>query len=259
MACVVDSAAQERLVAEQLPEGFLKDAASEPSTEFGSEEGSERGEVDSSDCDDCGSLTTFGAEDTILILDWDDTVLPTTWIQEQGLRIDDPLAMPSAAQAGLLRAVALRAAETLRVAKAHGTVVLVTNAERGWVELSCQEYMPSLLPSLEGVKILSARFAYEWRGVQRPSEWKYLAFHSEISEFCGADRKYNVISIGDSPHEREALIRVTDRIPNSSVKALKLTERPKIEQLLEEHELIIECLSDIVAHDGCLDLAIRFA
>jgi hypothetical protein len=33
-------------------------------------------------------------------------------------------------------------------------VVLVTNAERGWIELSCQKFMPTLFPSLENVKAL---------------------------------------------------------------------------------------------------------
>jgi hypothetical protein len=242
----------------------VEDTESDPSTEFGSDDSVS----ENSDCEsgDCRAEATFAVEDTIFIFDWDDTVLPTTWLEEQGLFPDDSTVTLNAEQETLLNAVAERASETLRVAKAHGTVVLVTNAEHGWVELSCQQFMPSLLPSLEGVKILSARSTFEWCAetrIERPSEWKYLAFYSEIGEFyelsAHGDRRKNVISIGDSPHERQALIRVMEHIPNSCVKAMKFTERPNIEQLLDEHKLLNECLGDIVHHKGSLDLGLQFA
>lgn len=38
------------------------------------------------------------------------------------------------------------------MAKQLGTVVLITNAERGWIELSCQKFLPTLFPALESVK-----------------------------------------------------------------------------------------------------------
>merc|ERR1719379_3057192 len=102
----------------------------------------------------------FTAAETVLIFDWDDTVLPSWWVQSQGLRLDDD-SVVTKWQADQLLEVAKLAAETLRVAKQFGTVVLVTNAERGWIELSCQKFLPPLRASLEGVKLLSARSTYE--------------------------------------------------------------------------------------------------
>ena len=40
--------------------------------------------------------------------------------------------------------------------KALCEVVLITNAERGWIELSCQKFLPTLFPVLESVKASSA-------------------------------------------------------------------------------------------------------
>lgn len=233
-----------------------EDTASDPSTELGSEDsGSECSEDDSDD----GSPAPFYAEDTILIFDWDDTVLPSTWIQEQGLRLDED-SVPTEVQQAQLQKMADRAAQTLCVAKRHGKVILVTNAERGWIELSCKKFMPSLYPTLEDLKLLSARSTYEHQGVASPFEWKYLAFESEIACFYEAfagDRRKNVLSFGDSAHEREALIRVTERLQNCRTKSLKFVERPEVEQLLKEHELISGCFRHIVNHDGNLDLCIR--
>mmetsp|Transcript_58186 Transcript_58186/g.165443 ORF Transcript_58186/g.165443 Transcript_58186/m.165443 type:complete len:250 (-) Transcript_58186:79-828(-) len=234
----------------------VEDAASNPSTELGSEDSSS--ECSGEDCDEAASDPLL-AEDTILIFDWDDTVLPSTWIQEQGLRLDEE-SIPTTEQQAQLQKMAEHAAQTLCVAKRHGKVVLVTNAEHGWIELSCQKFMPALFPFLENVKILSARSTYEHQGVASPFEWKYLAFENEICCFyepSTASRRKNVISFGDSAHEREALIRVTEHMQNCRTKSLKFVERPEVEQLLKEHELISGCFRHIVNHDGNLDLCIR--
>jgi hypothetical protein len=203
----------------------------------------------------------FGIDETILIFDWDDTVLPSSWVQEKGLKLDRE-SQPTQKQQEDLAELARLASETLRLAKQMGTVLLVTNAERGWIELSCQKFMPELLPSLENVKLLSARSAYEPSYGSSPLEWKLRAFESEIGRIFAAGeesdaRRKNVVSIGDSAHEREALIRVTAGIPNCRTKSLKFVERPGVEQLCKQHALVARCFSRIVHHDGNLDLHIR--
>lgn len=107
--------------------------------------------------------------------------------------------------------------------------------------------------------MLSARSTYEPQGVSQPSEWKYLAFEEEIRGFFGAagDRTRNVVSLGDSAHEREALIRATEGTACCRAKSLKFAERPKIDQLLKQHALISACFDHIVNHDGNLDLCIQ--
>merc|ERR1719162_388400 len=49
---------------------------------------------------------------TIMIFDWDDTVLPTTWLKLQGLDLDK-LSIPNEEQMAQLKTLAERGAETL--------------------------------------------------------------------------------------------------------------------------------------------------
>jgi len=203
----------------------------------------------------------FTVDETFMIFDWDDTVLPTSWVQEQGLRLDnEPL---TSHQQQELDEVARLAAETLRTAKLLGTVVLVTNAERGWIERSCQRFMPSLISELEGVKLLSARSEYERPDVVCPFEWKLKAFKSEILRIFNAENdsgnesRKNILSFGDCFFEREALIHATKNLPNCRTKSLKFVERPKIEQLRKQHSLVARCVTRIVHHDGNLDLCLK--
>jgi len=242
------------------PNAKLEDLESDRSTEF---------ESDGSDCEGAaseddgvsGACPHFSADETLLILDWDDTLFPTSWIEAQGLSLAEE-SVPSEAQAEQLEEMVERASLTLQVAKSYGTVVIVTNAEHGWIELSCRKFMPSLAPVLEDIKIMSARSQWECQGVAQPSAWKLLTFHGEIDLFFGgggafgSSRRRNIVSVGDSLYEREALIRVTDRFPNSWAKALKLMEKPGAEEFLKEHEVLCSCLGDIVNHEGNLDVSI---
>jgi len=266
-ADVTQEAAQKDIcqVARDFPPVVAEDSESDPSTEFGSD-----GSVSECSEEDSGGsfLTEFSAEDTFLIFDWDDTLLPTTWIEKQGLSLDGP--SPSAEQELQLQLMAEHVKQTLQAAKAFGEVILVTNAESGWVELSCQKWMPGLSDSLQDVRTLSARSTYEQWGIVQPSEWKYLAFQQELARFCqdkspasgeadamaASVRCRNVISIGDSPFEREALIRVTAHMPNSFVKAIKFMARPEVHQLCQEHKLISGSFLDLVNHKGNLDMEI---
>jgi len=208
--------------------------------------------------DDVDEGHRFSAEETIMIFDWDDTVLPSFWVLSEGLRLDAD-SVPSPACQEQLADLARFAAKTLSIAKKLGTVVLVTNAERGWIELSCLKFLPALHPSLESVKIISARSDYESPTNASPFDWKLKAFTREIERvlLSGPCSRRNVLSIGDSAHEREALINATATIPNCRTKSLKFVERPTIDQLCKEHLLMSSCLERVVHHEGNLDLSIN--
>jgi hypothetical protein len=209
-------------------------------------------------------LRPFLLEETILIFDWDDTILPSAWVQSQGLRLDEESKV-SDSQRQQLNEVAESVSETLRLAKTLGIVILVTNAERGWIELSCRKFLPTVYPILENVKLLSARTTYESPTLASPLDWKLCAFESEIYRVFGQDvviaaaRRKNVLSLGDSMHEREALLRATASLPNCRSKSLKFVERPDIGQICKQHSLITGCFDRIVHHDGNLDVCIRCA
>lgn len=203
----------------------------------------------------------FKAEETFLIFDWDDTICPSSWVQSQSLRLDDA-SVQTEWHKEQLALVTASAIETLRLAKQQGTVIFVTNAERGWIELSCQMFMPSLLPMLENVKLLSARSTFERLVGPAPLDWKVAAFNSELNRIFGAgigdaSTKKNILSLGDGMHEREALLRTASTIPNCRAKALKFVERPDINQLCKQHQLINSCFEKVIQHDGNLDLCIR--
>jgi hypothetical protein len=198
-----------------------------------------------------------------MIWDWDDTLFPSTWISCQGLRLDDE-GDPAPEIRCLLNSLAFDVERTLRLALSLGTVVIVTNAGHGWVELSCRKLFPSLFPLVQTLKAVSARSMYEVPGYFLPVDWKIKAFAHEIRSFWPWSGRsaarlgvLNIVSLGDSVHEREALIRSCESLPETTrrTKSVKFPERPEVSAMMRTHSHLQKHLKSIVAHDGDLDLA----
>merc|ERR1719428_2374655 len=64
----------------------------------------------------------------VLIFDWDDTLLCSTWLAGQGLRLDSPAVLPAGVVAELKR-LERAVIALLTSAQKYGEVVIITNAE----------------------------------------------------------------------------------------------------------------------------------
>jgi len=143
----------------------------------------------------------------------------------------------------------------LTLAMNFGPVHIVTNAETGWVQMSAQKFIPGVVPVLSKVKVVSARSTYEAMFPDAPLKWKFYAFQEKLaSSFTELKTEKNVISFGDSYVEREAVRAVTKGLPNTRTKSVKFAERPSMEQLRRQIELVGNCFQYIYNHDGDLDL-----
>jgi hypothetical protein len=157
------------------------------------------------------------------------------------------------------------AVQVLQKALAYGRVVIVTAAESGWVELSASLFMPRVVPFLHTqIKVISARSTYEYLFPDCPRRWKIEAFNHEVFPVWDSfDDKSclprHIISFGDGPTEREALINLKMQVVNASYgKSMKFITYPKINELKLELELILENFNHLCTHDGDLDLQITW-
>jgi len=196
------------------------------------------------------------AKNTVVLFDYDDTILASSFLAGKGYRLDSEMEKNVEVDTGL-RELEQSVSSMLTLALQFGHVHIVTNAETGWVQLSAQKFMPGLVPLLSKVKIISARSTYEAMHPDAPIKWKYCAFHDALSNvFGGLESKTakNVISFGDSHVEREAVRAVTRGVANVKTKSVKFAERPSMEQLRRQIELVTNCFNHIFLHDGDLDL-----
>ena len=178
---------------------------------------------------------------TLIIFDWDDTLLPSHWLSERGLIVgsDNP-ALPE------VRDLTFSVQVILEHAQKYGTVVIITNAESGWVAHSCAKFMPDVMPLISTIKTVSARSLFEPLRPDSPTEWKKVAFQQEAAAFT------NVISIGDSESERYAVKTLAG--PDRLTKSLKVLERSAPGQMAAQLDLIASMLEMIVTHKHSIDV-----
>ena len=193
--------------------------------------------------------------ETVILLDWDDTLLASTWVAKHGLRpryCDERLEIPEPLRRELAELEEF-VLELLHRASLYGRVVIVTAAETGWVELSASLFLPRCLDVIQSsVRVVSARSNYEAIYPDSPMQWKLAAFHHEV--FLNSRTPRHVISLGDSTSEREALIAIADMEESIRGKSLKFITRPTLEELKQQVELVLSHLEYMCTHDGSLDL-----
>jgi hypothetical protein len=273
-----------------------------------------------------GSQADFARPDqTIIIFDWDDTLCPSSWIRANRSELSFFRPAPKIEKFQRpLRTLQKHVEALLTFAMTLGFVVIVTNAMDPWVETSCRNFLPQLLPMVMRLPVIYARSIFELQNcdplqqqqrsssvprpkslansrssaskalpglysangqnrlsnynsqlvAQRrlptaqvemdPQRWKEVAFEQEISGFYSryAHQSWkNVISIGDSIFERDALRRVmVNRKAQSTkrcrTKTLKLFDDPNADELIEQVRVVHEVLGMMVQYDGELDIEI---
>lgn len=196
-------------------------------------------------------------KNTTIIFDWDDTLLPSSWLSAKGLRLDYPAELP-ADVVDELDSHQDSVCAVLTKACQSGTVVIITNAETGWVELSAQRFMPRVAPLLANICVFSARSTFEPLYPHSPLDWKIAAFKRLVDQTrpseCDFGVQRSVISFGDSVHERDAVRKVTEGLAECFTKSVKFVERPNLEQLRREVDLVRNCLDYICGCRSDLDL-----
>lgn len=196
---------------------------------------------------------------TIIFLDWDDTLLCSSVLSSQGIKLDSNLEN-STELLRQLDELSDYIINVLNLAQTYGEVHIVTNGETGWVQLSAQKFVPRVVPLLEKVQVMSARSTFEQMFPDAPMKWKYHAFQECLAQlYAGPECFKNVLSFGDSHAEREAIRAVTKGLPYTKTKSIKFAERPSIEQLQRQLELVHNCLPYINNHEEDLDLCMSLS
>ncbi|CAD7952922.1 unnamed protein product [Amoebophrya sp. A25] len=183
----------------------------------------------------------------VTIFDWDDTLCCTSYFT--ALRLKKKSCTQKDLQA--LRSLEKLVRDLLTKAKDMGSVYIITNAMEGWVEYSCERWLPRVKSLVCSLPILSAR---AWESQYDVSRWKTMAFRS-ISERMDARPVTNLIAIGDSVFEINAAHDMATFFPNSLVKTVQLDQRPTPANLVNQLELVAKNLRAIVISGNNMEVS----
>ena len=198
---------------------------------------------------------------TVIILDWDDTVLPSAFLE--AWTRDNGHALPPALLSDL-REVQERVIWLLEQALQIGKTYIVTNAEKRWVDISATKYMPGLLTLLKRIPVVSAREMYQGKFQDNVSLWKLKAF-LYLQRKWDVETPVRLIAIGDSDYEMNAAHKTMKVFNRKAVKAtgrsrcgcytiVKFKEAPTPRVLLQQLNLLMLRFDELVHNNDNLSI-----
>jgi len=186
---------------------------------------------------------------TVIIFDWDDTLLCSSYLTSRG----DSL--PKHVEQNL-RGIQQAATRLLERALQSGHTFIITNAMNGWVEYSAAKWAPGLLPILQKVRVISARSRYEAQFPGQIDKWKVEAF---LGVQCELNSQVitNLVSIGDSNFEMDAVHVMAQKFDQALIKTVKLRERPSPAELRKQLELVLQKFEPIIQNARNLKISLE--
>lgn len=176
--------------------------------------------------------TCIRQNNTLFILDWDDTLFPTSWATNNNINLvnnDDREQYVVHFQE--LDRILLNFLESV---SQYGKIVIVTNAMADWVKMS-SIVIPKTYNLIKKIRIVSARGLFG-QYTKEMMNWKKMAFQMVIKQEYKRKPVMNIISIGDAEYEHQALIELTksnfDKI--KYLKSFRLIKNPHHDQLIDQ-------------------------
>jgi hypothetical protein len=185
----------------------------------------------------------------LIIFDWDDTLFPTSWFMEKGLKLNElsDISRFIVYFQELDNAVY----KLLKMSLTLGIVVIVTNANMSWIRMSKKILVKTSTLIDENINIISARDNYI--GVSNVSDWKVNTFKNDIAVYIHDSDQ--IISIGDAKYEYDALVALRDHVPKSKfLKTIKFVGTPTFNMIMDQIDVAEKSLGDILECRSCMDL-----
>ena len=202
----------------------------------------------------------FEKKHCIIALDWDDTLLCSSWLSATGYAGLD--IVPSEKVLASCALVANSVAALIIEAQKYGDVIIVTNASEGWVQGTCALLMPTVWPLISSLKIFSAQHLHSDK---TPSThlWKKFVFRDYIWSVYGYDFKHavNFVSIGDGLCEEYAVHALNGIVICGHItgKSLRLIEKSNPEILIKQLNLVTEGIRHIAMCPQSLRLSMNIS
>lgn len=194
---------------------------------------------------------------TLIILDWDDTLFPTSWINKNNIKIIDNNKLT---YKKFFEKIDISLQKLLQKLTKLGDVNIITNALLNWIEISSKilPYTYNYLNNNNNIKIISARREYS-SYTNNILDWKKMAFQNELTKITKYKKINNIISIGDAEYEYNALINLYNEKPNNYrlLKSVKFIRYPNNHQIFEQINIINNAIYNICIYKNHLDLIIK--
>ena len=194
---------------------------------------------------------TINKSNSLVILDWDNTLFPSTWVTKNYINLNDIEVRNR--YLDFFSELDDQIYKLLQQILDNSKVIIITNALPIWVTISSR-ILPKTQYLLKKIKVISARKNFQ-KITTDAFEWKKLAFKEEVEKELDISNTQNIISIGDAAYEYKALINLYDK--KRILKSMKFLEEPEHQVLQDQIEVLNDNILQIIKHPKHLDLIFK--
>lgn len=210
----------------------------------------------------------------LIIIDWDDTLFPTSWILKNNINIITKNYLNDENTMKLLERLDMVLYKLLELMTSIGKVIIITNATTSWIKQCCSILLKSNDIIKKKIDIVSANDNHSKKYPLKISMWKKKEFDYQVFKYlknngyisldninnniyahvrkinnamsCNMNNlnrtiKHSILSIGDSNYEYNALINLYDTTNNIvNLKTIRFKQDISIENFIEQLKLLRE-------------------
>jgi hypothetical protein len=198
-------------------------------------------------------------QNNIIIIDWDDTLYPTTWTTKNKLNFNDEIIKENYIL--FLKDLDNSISNLLINLNRRCDIYIISNGSISWIN-SCLKLLPKSEYTIKNgnIRIISSRDIYQSK--YQPKDWKILTFNNlikSITQQIESTEILNIISLGDAEYEYNALINIDNlKLKNKFfLKSIKFISKPDYIYIIEQIDFINNNYNNIINKFGFIDLVIE--
>lgn len=202
----------------------------------------------------------------IIIIDWDDTLFPTTWLNSNNIKLSEENIKVTYKL--YFQELDNSISSFLKSYAEIGTIYIVTNANMKWIKASLNSLPLSRKTIINNnIRILSARDMYSEETCTQ--KWKLKTFETivktdlkNVMNITNKNITINILSFGDAVYEYVALINLHDILNNKTnnkkninfyLKNIKFKAQPDFDSIIEEMDLIEKNKNNLINEKRYID------
>jgi hypothetical protein len=203
----------------------------------------------------------------IIIIDWDDTLFPTTWLNNNNIKLNEENVKIT--YKIYFQELDKSVKNLLKSYSKISTIYIVTNANMKWIK-SGLNTLPQTrkLIMTENIRIISSRDLYSKENIST-TKWKLKTYEKIVSNdleniFSIKNKEIilNIISIGDAVYEYIALINLHDILTektygkkniNFYLKNIRFKSQPTFDFIIEQIDLVKKNKIQIINEKNYID------
>jgi hypothetical protein len=203
----------------------------------------------------------------IVIIDWDDTLFPTSWLNKNDIKLNDDNVKIT--YKIYFNELDKSIKNLLKSYSEISTIYIITNANMKWIKASLNT-LPQTRKMIinENIRIISSRDLYSKQNIET-TKWKLKTYETIVNTdleniFSIKNKKImlNIISIGDAVYEYIALINLHDILTNKTqnnsninfyLKNIRFKSQPTFDFIIEQIDLVKKNKIQIINETNYID------